>query len=241
MDLNNKVAIVTGGSEGYGKGIAKALKENGCRVWIFSRNPESIKETATELGVKYSVCDITIPGNWDKAMKAVMEDEKKIDILINNAGAGIAIKNLVEQTDDDIYKSVMTNLTGHIYGIKRAAKLMLAQNSGIIINISSVCAEHGWPGWSVYSAGKAGIEMLAKCLHNEFRKNNVKITTITPSWGATNFFTAANLKDRHADVMDKVMTPEEMGEVVVKVCTIEDHLYVPKITIMPMVQEIKPM
>ncbi len=83
--------------------------------------------------------------------------------------------------------------------------------------------------------------MLAKSLHNEFRKDNVKITTITPSWGATNFLPAANLKDWPEDVIGKVMTPEEMGEIVVKILTIEDHLYVPKIRIQPMIQEINPM
>ncbi len=241
MELKDKVAIVTGGSKGYGKGIAKVLKDNGCRVWIFSSNLESLKLSADELGVKHSICDITVPEDWDKAIKTVLDSENRIDILVNNAGAGVAIKNIVEQTDDEINKSIMINLTGHIFGIKRVAKLMLGQKCGTIINISSVCADHGWPGWGVYSAGKAGIEMLAKSLHNEFRKDNVKITTITPSWGATNFLPAANLKDWPEDVIGKVMTPEEMGEIVVKILTIEDHLYVPKIRIQPMIQEINPM
>lgn len=241
MDLKDKIAIVTGGSRGYGKGIAKVLKNNGCKVWIFSSNQESLKKAADELGVNHATCDITVPENWDRAIKTVLDRDGRIDILVNNAGAGISIKNLVEQTDDEINKSIMINLTGHIYGIRRAAKIMIEQNGGMIINISSICADYAWPGWAVYSAGKAGIEMLAKSLHNEFRKSNVKITTITPSWGATNFLLAANLKDWPEDIADKIMTPEEMGEVVVKICTIEDHLYVPKITIIPMVQEINPM
>ncbi len=92
MELKDKVAIVTGGSKGYGKGIAKVLKDNGCRVWIFSSNLESLKLSADELGVKYSICDITVPEDWDKAIKTVLDSENRIDILVNNAGAGVAIK-----------------------------------------------------------------------------------------------------------------------------------------------------
>jgi len=241
MEIKGKVAIVTGGSKGYGKGIAKTLKENGCNVWIFSSNNESLKKAASEIGVNYALCDISKPENWDSALKTVLDAEKAIDILINNAGAGVSIKNLVDQSDDEITHSIMLNLTGHIYGIRRAAKLMAARKNGIIINITSLCADYAWPGWSVYSAAKAGIEMLARCLHNELRNDNVKVTTLSPSWGATSFLEAANLKDFPPDIIDKVISPQDMGELVVKAITIADHLNIPKLSIMPMVQEINPM
>ncbi|MBM3705039.1 MAG: SDR family oxidoreductase [Actinobacteria bacterium] len=241
MDLKNRVAVITGGSKGYGKGIARVLKGNGCRVWILSSNEGDLKKAAEEIGVNCCVCDITIPQDWDAAFDKIVGKEKTIDLLVNNAGAGIAIKNLVEQTDDEIYRSIMINLTGHIYGIRRAAKLMIAQKNGIIINISSVCADHAWPGWSIYSAAKAGIEMLARSLHNEFRTSNVKITTLTPSWGSTNFLKSAKLKDWTKDITEKVMQPDQMGELIVKICTLDDHLYIPKIRVQPMVQEINPM
>ena len=241
MELKGKVAIVTGGSKGYGKGIAKTLKDNGCSVWIFSSNKEILKNTASELGVNFTLCDITKPGSWDIALKTVLDTEKGIDILINNAGAGISVKNLVDQSDDEITYSIMLNLLGHIYGIRRVAKLMEAKKTGTIINISSLCADYAWPGWSVYSAAKAGIEMLAKCLHNELRNANIRIITVTPSWGATNFLEAANLKDFPPDVINKVMNLQDMGELIAKVLTIGDHLTVPKLSIMPMVQDINPM
>lgn len=241
MELKGKVAVVTGGSKGYGKGIAKALKENGCRVWILSSTYKDLENTAAEIGVNLALCDITKSSDWDNALKKIIGEEKRIDILINNAGAGVSVKNLVEQSDEEINYSIMLNLTGHIYGISRTAKIMSLQKSGIIINISSLCADYAWPGWSVYSAAKAGIEMLARCLHNELRMDNVRVTTITPSWGATSFLKAANLADFSPDLINKVMTPEDMGELVVKVCTIGEHLNIPKLSIKPMVQEINPM
>src|SRR4030042_2897310 len=106
MDLKNKVAVVTGGSVGYGKGIAEVLKKNGCRVWVLSSNEEKLKKASGELGVNYSVCDITNPKDWDAAIKKIKEKDNTIDILVNNAGAGIAKKNLVDQTDEEIFRSV---------------------------------------------------------------------------------------------------------------------------------------
>ncbi|MBN1298159.1 MAG: SDR family oxidoreductase [Actinobacteria bacterium] len=241
MELKNKVAVITGGSSGYGKGIAEVLKRNGSRVWILSSNGTKLARVASELEVLYAVCDITRPEDWDNATSEIIKQEGRIDILINNAGSGVAIKPLIEQTDTEIYDSIMINLVGHIYGIKRVGAHMCENKDGIIINISSICSEHAWPGWSVYSAAKAGIEMLARSLHNEFRKNNVRIVTVTPSWGATDFLKEAKLDTFPADIAEKVMKPVEMGELIVKVCTMPKHLIINKIRVQPMVQEINPM
>ncbi|RKX98648.1 MAG: hypothetical protein DRZ90_02035 [Spirochaetes bacterium] len=241
MNMEGKTAVVTGGSTGYGKGIAETLKENGCRVWIVSRNADDLSRAAGAIGVDCIAADISIPEDWDRIVNEVMKQEDKIDILVNNAGGGIAIKPLVEQTDNEIEESIKVNLTGHIFGIRRISKLMIEQKSGIIINISSVCAMHAWPAWSVYSAAKSGIEQLAKSLHNELREHNVHITTVTPSWGATNFAASADLPESSKDLEKKVMQPKEMGDVIVNICTLPDHLVIPNLRVQPMVQEINPM
>ena len=241
MELKGKTALVTGGSDGYGKGIAQVLKGQGCSVWITGRNEEKLKDVSLALGVQYIKGDITRPDDWDKVISTIIDAEKKIDILVNNAGAGIVIKPLTEQTDDEVEESIKVNLTGHIFGMARAARYMIKQESGIIINISSVCADHAWPGWSVYSAAKSGIEQLAKSLHNELREHNVRITTVTPSWGATGFSAACGFQSRSKEVEEKVMKPAEMGDLIVKICTTPDHLVLPKVRIQPMIQEINPM
>lgn len=241
MELKGKIALVTGGSEGYGKGIAEALKNEGCKVWITGRNNEKLKDAASEINVNYLKGDITDTKDWNNILGKITTVENRIDILVNNAGRGIAIKPLVEQSDEEVEQSLKVNLLGHIFGIMRVARIMIKQKSGIIINISSVCAEHAWPGWSVYSAAKAGIEQLAKALHNEFRTHNVHITTITPSWGATGFASASNLPSMDRETEKKIMKPIEMGELIVKVCSMPDHLVLPKLRVQPMIQEINPM
>lgn len=241
LELKGKIALVTGGSEGYGKGIAKALKNEGCRVWIMGRNNEKLKDAASEINVNYFKGDITDTKDWDSILGKITAAGNGIDILINNAGRGIAIKPLVEQSDEEVEQSLKVNLLGHIFGIMRTARIMIKQRSGIIINISSVCAEHAWPAWSVYSAAKAGIEQLAKSLHNELRVHNVHITTVTPSWGATSFAAASNLPGMDKDIEKKMMKPLEMGELIVRICSMPDHLVLPKVRVQPMIQEINPM
>jgi len=241
MELKGKVAIVSGASSGYGVGTAEALKKEGCIVWITSNQPKELKEVADRLKVKYFVQDITDPKGWDELVKKVLAEDKKIDIMVNNAGGGIAIKPVIEQTDEEIKLSIDVNLTGHIYGTKRVAKVMVKQNSGNIISISSVCAQHVWPDWSVYSAAKAGIEHFGKGIHNELRENNVHVTTLMPSWGTTGFSKAAGFPLREADVEKVCMKPEEMGDLIVSICKLPEHLVMPFVRVQPMIQEINPM
>ena len=114
MDLLNKVILVTGGSTGYGRGTAKAFKECGSKVWIVSRNKENLANVANELGVNHIVGDISKKQDWDRIVKSIIEQDKTVDVLINNAGAGFAIKPLTEQTDEEVDDSIKTNLLGHM-------------------------------------------------------------------------------------------------------------------------------
>jgi short-subunit dehydrogenase len=118
---------------------------------------------------------------------------------------------------------------------------MTGQKSGMIINISSVCALYAWPGWSVYTAAKAGLGKFGHGLHTELRPFGVRVTTITPSWGTTEFANVLNLPERDAATQSQCMSPQQMGELVVKLCAMPDFLVVPDITVQPMIQEIVPM
>lgn len=238
--MNNckgKVAIITGGSEGYGYGMAKALKAQGANVFITGRRLDALKRTAEELDVKYVQADVGCGDAWGNVFEATGQ---KVDILVNNAGGGVKILPVAEQTDDDIFHSVETNLIGAILGCRRAAKIMMAQHSGIIINISSICAHYGWPGWSVYTAAKAGLDKFSRAFYTEMRPYNVRVTVVTPSWGSTNFQAAASLPASDKDTEDKKMTPEQMGDLIVNICNFHPHLEFPEIMVQPLVQEITP-
>ena len=239
MDLLNKKVIVTGGSDGYGKGIAKSFKAAGAQVWITGRNAEKLQKSAAELDVKFIIADVSKAADWDKVFSEVPD----VDILVNNAGAGGKISPVADQSDEDIINTININLTGTILGCRRAAKIMSAKKSGMIFNISSVCALYAWPAWSVYTAAKAGLAKFSHGLYTELRPDDVRVFCITPSWGQTNFNNAAQIQgaSENPELAKKCTSPDELGNIIRQLAEIPEHLAVPDITIQPMIQEICPM
>ncbi|GAB4527091.1 MAG: SDR family NAD(P)-dependent oxidoreductase [Anaerolineae bacterium] len=240
-DLSGKTAIVTGGSKGYGSGIAEALSRKKVNVWITGRDESALASTASRLGVRWLAADVTSPLDWDRLFDAVLGETGRLDILVNNAGAGIRIAPLAEMTDEEIQRSIAVNLTGAALGCRRAAGVMGRQGSGTIINISSACQSHAWPGWSVYSAAKAGLAQLSNCLYTELRERGVRVTTLVPSWGATEFLDAAHLSPFDPDVAARCIQPEDMGDLVVSICELPPHLEIQDVTLWPLVQKVEPL
>jgi NADP-dependent 3-hydroxy acid dehydrogenase YdfG len=241
IDLSGSTAIVTGGSKGYGAGIAEALKNRDVSVWITGRDEIALKRTADKIGVLYHRADVTDANDWDSLMRTVIDKDKRIDILVNNAGAGINIAHLDQQEDEEIEHSISVNLTGVILGCRRVIPHMKNQKSGTIINVSSVCANQAWPGWSVYSAAKAGVVQLSNCLYTELREHGVRVTSVIPSWGATRFLSAANLKDFDPETRSKAIQPIELGELIVTICSLPSHLEIQDVTLWPLVQQVEPL
>ena len=239
-NIKGKKAVVTGGGSGYGKGIAAALAGAGAKVWITGRNAAKIEAAAQEIGALPFVADVSVPGDWDRLFAAVGED---LDILVNNAGAGGPIRPVAEQADADIAATIATNLTGVIYGCSRAARVMVARKSGAIVNVSSVCALYAWPGWSVYTAAKAGLAKFSHGLYTELRPHGVRVTCLTPSWGRTDFNHAAGISGASEDpsLADKCTDPADLGRIVLQILETPDYLAVPDLTVQPMVQDISPM
>ena len=239
MNLNQKKAVVTGGDGGYGYGIAKVLKRAGCEVWITGRNPEKVEKAAEELGVHGLVADASKAKDWDR----VMAETEGFDVLINNAGFGGDLVPVADQSDENIERVIATNLTGVILGCTRAARHMIKQKSGSIINISSVCAYYAWPTWSVYTAAKAGLSKFSKGLYTELRPYGIRVMCLTPSWGNTDFCKTAHFSgaSEDPDLAPKCTTPEQLGQVVLNMLQTPDHLAMVDVTVIPTVQEISPM
>lgn len=239
MNLKGKTAVVTGGGSGFGRGIAAELVRRGAKVIVTGRNAAKLEGAAAEIGCLPVVADVTCAADWDR----VFESAGEVDILVNNAGAGVKIAPLAEQSDVDIVTSIATNLTGAILGSKRAAKVMSGRRSGCIVNISSVCALHAWPGWSVYTAAKAGLSKFSHALHCEMRPRGVRVFNVTPSWGQTDFNMNCGISGASEDgaLAAKCIAPAEIGRLVCDLIETPDHLAVPDVTLQPMIQDISPM
>jgi short-subunit dehydrogenase len=150
--------------------------------------------------------------------------------------AGFGESGALEQTDAAIARSIASNLTGTLLGCSRAAAIMQKQGSGLIVNIGSACSTHAWPGWSVYSAAKAGVLQFTRCLLTELRPHGVRVTSVLPSWGQTDFTASANLPPREPEVLEKCISPEDLGNLIVEVARMPSHLVTEEIKLWPMVQ-----
>lgn len=237
-NLTSSTVIVTGGSRGYGAGIAEAFVKAGARVWITGRNETKLRETARKIGAKPFVADVADGASWDRLMAEVLAETGRLDVLINNAGEGVKIGQASEQTDEAIARSIASNLTGALLGCRRAASIMEKQGCGLIVNIGSACSTHAWAGWGVYSAAKAGLLMFTRCLLAELRPHGVRVTSVLPSWGQTDFTEGANLPPREPDVLAKCISPADLGRLIVQTAQSPAHLVTEEIKLWPMVQPI---
>lgn len=234
------VALVTGGAKGFGAGITDELVSRGFEVFITGRDATALESKKSDK-VHPLVADATVPEDWDRVFKTILDKYGKLDALVNNAGGGVRIANLEDQTDADIEQSIALNLTSALYGCRRAAAVMRKQGSGAIVNVSSVCSRYSWPGWGVYGAAKAGMENFSRSLHLELRPYGVRVTTVVPSWGATEFNSSAQISAFNPETSQKCIQPRDLGKIVADICTLPAHLWIQETVLLPLIQEINPL
>jgi NAD(P)-dependent dehydrogenase (short-subunit alcohol dehydrogenase family) len=127
--LNKQSIVVTGGSGGFGAGIAEAFANAGADVWITGRDPHKLALTASHIGASPFVADVTNGAAWDSLLAEVLQKTGRLDVLINNAGEGVHIGPTSEQTDAALERSVASNLTGAMLGCRRAAGIKIGRAS----------------------------------------------------------------------------------------------------------------
>ena len=156
MDLKGAKALVTGGSEGIGYGIARALIDKGAKVMIMSRDGAKLEKAAEELGALAIQGDVSIEDDAIRAVETTVKQLGGIDILVNNAGFG-RFMPLVEMTRKDFEEVFATNVTGAMLMAREAARHFVEQESGHLINISSTSGLRGGRGSTAYSGSKFAL------------------------------------------------------------------------------------
>ena len=186
FSLQDKIAIVTGASQGIGKTTAELFSKSGAHVVCIARNEEKIKNLANTISknghsASYNTCDISDGDLFQNTVKSVINDYGKIDILINNAG--ITRDSLVLRMKDHQWDEVLnTNLKGAFYATKSVLRSMMKNKYGRIINITSIVGLQGNSGQSNYSASKAGLIGFSQSVAKEVASRGITINCIAPGW-----------------------------------------------------------
>ena len=215
FDLNGKVAVVTGGNGGIGRGIALGLAEAGASVAILARNEERNRATLAELeAVGRPAMALKLDVSRRKHLKPALDEvERKlgpIDILVNNAAFAI-LKGLLEHSEEDWESVLETNLTACFLLSRYVAASMIPRRSGKIINVASVGAYKGTPIYPSYGVSKGGLLQLTRCLAIELAPHNIQINSLAPGWTTTDMTDWIRNDPKYAAVKDEMITRTPAG------------------------------
>jgi 3-oxoacyl-[acyl-carrier protein] reductase len=187
FDLSGKVAIVTGGSRGIGRAIARALAQQGAEVVVgFAGNEGAARETVSDIersggGARAERFDVADMAATETAIAQVAKQAGRLDILVANAGISVD-SLLVRLAEVDLDRILAVNLKGAIACAKAALKPMIRAKTGRIMFVSSVVGETGNAGQTAYAASKAALLGVSKSLGREYASRNITVNAITPGY-----------------------------------------------------------
>jgi NAD(P)-dependent dehydrogenase (short-subunit alcohol dehydrogenase family) len=210
--MDGKVAIVTGGAMGLGKGIAAGFASLGANVAVADVNEKAGQETVNEIvqaggKAKLYPLDVTKSEQFEQMVKDITGEFKRIDVLVNNAG--IAAKaDCVDMKVEDYRRIIDINLTGVWIGCRAVAPVMMEQKYGKIINMCSLLGFVALAGLSAYASSKGGVLQLTKTLALELVDYNINVNAVAPAYIATELTNNARTdKERFEDILRR--TPKK--------------------------------
>ena len=200
-NLKGKVAIVTGGAQGFGYAITKRFIESGAEVIIWDIDQKAINKALKEFSLEkcsHQIVDVT---NFDDITKNIekVTKEKNVDIFINNAGMAGKNTQVWNYPNDEWLKVMNLDLNSVFYCCKAIVPHMIKNNYGRIVNISSIAGKEGNPNASAYSTAKAGVIGLTKSLGKELALKNIAVNCVTPAAAKTRIFD--QMTQEHIDYM----------------------------------------
>lgn len=233
MVLEDRVAIVTGASQGIGLEFSKALVNRGAAVYGLARNKERLDKVRSDLGDTFHgiSCDVGAEDQVQDAITSTAEEAGRIDILINNAGIGLF--GAVESLDtDDWHRLFDTNVHGVFYCTRAVVPIMRSQSSGggfggHIVNISSVAGLVGNPSLSAYNFTKFGLRGFSEALMKEVRHDGIRVTCVYPGSVATPFFS-------NRDEDEWKLDPENIAATVIHILELPDDNLISDVVIRPL-------
>ena len=202
FNLSNRVAIVTGGAQGFGLAISERFIQSGAKVIIWDIDKEAAETAIKKINSKnciYQIVDVTNFEEIKKNLNDIESNHGKIDIFINNAGIAGINTTVAEYPLEEWNKVIDLNLNAVFYCCKAAVPFMIKNNYGRIVNIASIAGKEGNPNASAYSTSKAGVIGLTKSLGKELALKNIAVNCVTPAAAKTRIFD--QMTQEHIDYM----------------------------------------
>ncbi len=227
MELKNARALITGGSEGIGLGIAEALIAKGAKVAIMGRDEAKVAAAAEQTGAHAIVGDVGIEADAERAVATSIEAFGGLDILVNNAGFGRFLP-LVDMDVEQFEAVFRTNVTGAMLMAREAARHFVDRERGHIVNISSTSGLGGGKNSTAYSGSKFALRGMTECWRAELRPHNVRVTLVNPSEVQTPFFAKLG---RTQELSEKKLRPKEIADAIVGALEIDDRGFIPEFSV----------
>jgi len=202
FNLSNRVAIVTGGAQGFGLAISERFIQSGAKVIIWDIDKEAAETAKKKINSKnciYQIVDVTNFEEIKKNLDDIESNYGKIDIFINNAGIAGMNTTVAEYPLEEWNKVIDLNLNAVFYCCKAVVPFMIKNNYGRIVNIASIAGKEGNPNASAYSSSKAGVIGLTKSLGKELALKNIAVNCVTPAAAKTRIFD--QMTQEHIDYM----------------------------------------
>ena len=236
----DKVVIVTGGSSGFGLAAARILLSMEAKVVITGRNAERLERAAESLAHENLLAvqaDAVKTEDWKTLIERTLARFGRIDVLVNNHGAGVKVVP-VEELDDAALEEILDiNITSVIRGCREVVRVMKKQGSGHIVNVSSGCATQSWPCFGAYTAAKAGMVGFTRCLHLEMAEWGGKATNFIPGAAHTGFCEAAGID---ASRLEGYPGAHEFARTLVHCIDVPDNSFIEEVAIWGTAQVINP-
>ena len=228
MEIKKSVVLISGGSLGIGKAIAKLLVDLGAEVIITGRNQKTLELAAIETGAFALCADVSKPADVELTFKILMEKFTKLDVLINNAGIGFGRKPIEEIDLEEFYHVFNVNVFGAFLMTQKASKIFKKQNYGNLINIGSTASFDAYEGGGVYVSSKFALRGLTKCWQLELSKSNVRVFLVNPE-NVTTAWGKMNRLEREENSNE--LRGKDVASIIVSLLEMDERAFIPDVIV----------
>ena len=242
----NKIALITGATSGIGRAVADIFAENKYNLIVTGRRSERLQELKAALEQQHGISVLALcfdVRNNDEVVRNIASlpvEWRNIDVLVNNAGLAVGLNHIQDGVLDDWERMIDTNIKGLLYVTRAVSPLMVARNSGHIVNICSVAGKEVYENGNVYCATKHAVDALSKAMRIDMLGHNIKVTNVCPGAVETEFSIVRFKGDtqRAAGTYKGIepLTGRDIAECIYFAVSLPEHVCINDMMIMPTAQ-----